>query len=535
MAVEPDNGVRGQSAVTATLTSAFAETYRRFADRPAILGDGGTVCTYAELGAQARRAAGGLAGRGAQPGDRVLVLMQNRPESLIVDHALAAGGLVRVALSYRLHAREVAGVAADCAPVAVVVDAEREGDVRTALTALNLDPVVISVDEPRIAGTERFSDLLGHAELESPDVRPEQIAWLPYTSGTTGEPKGVMLSHRSVLACARNLMVELDSIESDDVVLHVAPLTHLSGYVSIPFTLRGAAHVCAEKFDPVETLEAIGEYGVTVLPMVPTMLKMMLPELEEGRWQTDTLHTVLYGGSPIAPAALRRLIACLGEVFIQGYGLTEVPFPLASLSKHDHRFDPGEEAPARLASAGRVNPFVEVRLRAADGTLAAEGQTGEIEARGDTTMLGYWNRPEATAAVLSSDGWAATGDVGRLQDGYLSIVDRKKDMIVSGGFNVFPAEIESAITELVGVAEVAVIGVPDLRWGETVKALIVVREGHRVSEDDVDRVCRERIASYKRPRIVEFVADLPKTGSGKLQRHVLRERHWAGQEGRVGG
>lgn len=191
--------------------------------------------------------------------------------------------------------------------------------------------------------------------------------------------------------------------------------------------------------------------------------------------------------------------------------------------------------PDRLSSAGRVNPFVQVRLMTPEGTEAAEGEEGEIQARGDTTMLGYWNRPQATAEVLLADGWAATGDVGRIRDGYLHIVDRTKDMIVSGGFNVFPAEIENAISALEGVAEVAVVGAPDARWGEAVQAIVVLREGHQVTEDDIDRVCRERVAGYKRPRMVEFVSELPKTGSGKVQRHVLRERAWAGQDRRVGG
>lgn len=521
------------SVVTATLTSAFDECYRRFSDRPAVIGEDGERLTYAELGQRARRLAGGLAELGMSVGDRAIVLLQNRPECFVIDHALAAGGFVRVALSYRLHAREIAQIAGDCDPVVAFVDADREVEVAAAAAGLSI--TIVAVDSPRSERSIRFATLLESSEIEPPHVEPEQLAWLPYTSGTTGEPKGVMLSHRSVLACARNLMVALDRIESDDVVLHVAPLTHLSGYLSVPYTLGGAAHLCAAKFEPVAALTAIAENGVTVLPAVPTMLNMMLPHLESGTWKTDTLHTVLYGGSAIAPERLRRLVGCLGEVFVQGYGLTEVPFPLASLSKHDHRFDSDAPVPARLASAGRVIPFVEVRLVTPDGALAAGGEEGEIQARGDTTMLGYWNRPAATAEVLLADGWASTGDIGRFEDGFLHVVDRKKDMIVSGGFNVFPAEIEAAISALEGVAEVAVIGVPDPRWGEAVKAVVVVREGFDVTEADIDAVCLDRIAGYKRPRSVEFADELPKTGSGKIQRHVLRSRHWEGQERRIGG
>ncbi|HZZ47795.1 MAG TPA: AMP-binding protein [Pseudonocardia sp.] len=521
--------------VTATLTSAFAEVYRRYPDRTAIRSPDGGSCTYAELGSRARRLATGLGSLGAEPGDRVIVLMKNRPESIVLDHGLAAGGFVRVALSYRLHSREVAGIARDCAPAVVVVDGEREAELAAALTEAGLDVHVVAVDEPVTSSSIRWAELLDNPEAASVSVEAGQLAWLPYTSGTTGEPKGVMLSHRSLLACARNLMVELDAIESDDVVLHVAPLTHLSGYVSIPYTLRGSVHVCMPKFEPAETLRAVSDLGVTVLPMVPTMLNMLLPELDAGSWRTDTLHTVLYGGSAIAPSRLARLTAHLGSVFVQAYGLTEIPFPLASLSKHDHLFDQGGPAPDRLASAGRVNPFVEIRLRTPEGRDAADGDEGEIQARGDTTMTGYWNRPDATEEVLLADGWAATGDVGRVQDGYLHIVDRKKDMIVSGGFNIFPAEIENAISVLEGVDEVAVVGVPDARWGELVTAVVVVRDGFAVSAADIDEVCRDRIAGYKRPRSVDFVDALPKTGSGKIQRHHIRSRYWEGQDRRVGG
>ncbi|MFG2657338.1 class I adenylate-forming enzyme family protein [Streptomyces sp. NPDC048425] len=534
----PEPGRLASPRVTATLTSAFAEVYRRFADRPAVIDEVGHKLTYGELGAQARRLAGGLAALGMAPGDRALIVLKNRTECLLIDHAVAAGGFVRVFPNYRLHAREIAQIAQDCTPVVAFVDADREVAVAEAFREAGVEVTVVAVDEPQGQVTERLAELLESDEIVSPPVDPEDLAWLPYTSGTTGEAKGVMLSHRSVMACARNLMVELDRIENDDVVLHVAPLSHLSGYLSVPYTLGGAQHVCVSKFDAVQTLRYIQEHGVTVLPMVPTMLNMLLPELEsekeKGRLRTEALHTVLYGGSAIAPARLARLGACLGEVFVQGYGLTEVPFPLASLSKHEHRFVPGEEPPARLGSAGRVNPFVEVRLRTPEGNDAAEGEVGEIQARGDTVMLGYWNRPDATKAVLLDDGWAATGDIGRMRDGYLHIVDRKKDMVVSGGFNIFPAEIEAAISALEGVAEVAVVGVPDTRWGESVKAVVVVRDGYQVTEDDIDAICRERIAAYKRPRSVDFVPELPKTGSGKIQRHVLRHRYWAGRTRNVG-
>ncbi|NMI01772.1 class I adenylate-forming enzyme family protein [Pseudonocardia acidicola] len=531
----PASGLR-PGIVTATWASALAETYRRYGGEPAVRTGPGEVLSYAELGRRARRLAGGLAALGVRPGDRVMIMTINRPECFLVDHALAAGGFVRVAVSHRLHAGEVAHIARDCEPAAIVVDRDRAAGVAAALAATDLSVAVIAFDDDSPVPVDaRLSELAAHDEAESPPVEPEQLAWLPYTSGTTGEPKGVMLSHRSLMACFRNLLVELPAVETGDVVLHVAPLTHLSGYLGHAYATRGASQVTLPEFTPEATLRAIGQYGVTVLPLVPTMLNMMLPLLEEQDWPVETLHTVLYAGSAMAPDRLARAVACLGEVFVQAYGLTEIPFPLVALSKAAHRFEPGGPPPARLASAGRVNPFVEVRLRRPDGTDAPDGEEGEIQARTDTTMLGYWNRPDATAAVLLEDGWAATGDIGRMQDGYLHIVDRKKDIIVTGGFNVFPGEIENAISSLEGVSEVAVVGVPDERWGESIRAVVVVRDGHTVTADDIDRACRERIAAYKRPRSVDFVDELPKTGTGKIQRHELRRRYWAGQDRRVGG
>jgi len=268
--------------------------------------------------------------------------------------------------------------------------------------------------------------------------------------------------------------------------------------------------------------------------MVPTMINLILPEAEARPADTSSLHTILYGGSAISPDRLARAIAVFGEVFVQAYGLTEVPFPLASLSKASHRFDPALPPPARLGSAGRVTPFVEVRIVDAEGTDVTPGEPGEIWARGDVMMSGYWERPDATAEAIDADGWGRTGDVGQLIDGYLHIVDRKKDMIVSGGFNIYPNEVERAIATVPGVREVAVVGAPDERWGEAVTAVVVIEDGAGVTEGDIEAACRDAIASYKKPRSVVFVDELPKTGSGKVLRRELRDQFWAGMSRKVG-
>jgi acyl-CoA synthetase (AMP-forming)/AMP-acid ligase II len=266
------------------------------------------------------------------------------------------------------------------------------------------------------------------------------------------------------------------------------------------------------------------------------MLNLMLPDAEASGRDFSSLRTILYGGSGIAPDRLGRAVKVFGDVFVQFFGLSETPMPLSALSQHDHRFDVREAPPPRLGSAGRVNPFVELRICDDGGAELPVGEVGEIVVRGDTVMSGYWGKPAETAAMIDADGWAATGDLGRFDEqGYLYIVDRKRDMIVTGGYNVYPAEVENAIAALEEVQEVAVVGVPDDRWGESVKAVVVPRPGMRLTETDIVECCTQRLAGYKKPRSVDFVDELPKTGSGKLMRRKVREPYWEGRERSVGG
>ncbi|WIV62263.1 class I adenylate-forming enzyme family protein [Amycolatopsis nalaikhensis] len=310
----------------------------------------------------------------------------------------------------------------------------------------------------------------------------------------------------------------------------------MSGYVAPSFFVRGATHLTRAKFDAAETLELIERQRVTILPMVPTMLNLLVLAAEQRPGDYSSLHTVVYAGSPIAPDRLARARAVFGDVFVQFYGLSELPIPIACLSARDHAFDPADGIPPRLASAGRVHPFVEVKLVDELGEEVLPGGIGEITVRGDQMMMGYWNLPGATAAMIGPDGWAGTGDLGRFdEDGYLYIVDRKKDMVVTGGFNVYPTEIENVVSTLPAVSEVAVVGVPDEMWGESLKAVVVVRDGHAVTAEEIVAVCAEHLAGYKKPRSVEFVAELPKTGSGKIMRRQLRDRYWSRSDRKVGG
>jgi acyl-CoA synthetase (AMP-forming)/AMP-acid ligase II len=518
-----------------TLTSLVARAYETYRDSTAIIAEDGSTTTYGELGAAARRLAGGLASIGLGQGDRVLVALGNRPEYLLIDHALLSGGFVRVPLSYRLHASEIVGVAADAGARLIFSESAKVDELRAEIERRGLRTQVAVVDGAHESADHVLADLKAHDEAPAAEVGPDDLVWLPYTSGTTGEPKGVMVLHRGLMATIRNLMVELPPIDPSDVVLHIGPLSHLSGYLAMVYFTRGAAHITRLEFDAAETLRTIQEHRVTVMPSVPTIITMLLDEAETGAYDLSSLHTILYGGSAIAPDRLARAVRSFGNVFVQGYGLTEVPFPLTSMSKESHRFNPDGPVPERLASAGRVTPFIDLMLADDEGNEVAPGEIGEIWARGDQMMAGYWNRPEATADVVKRNGWVATGDVGRLVDGYVHIVDRKKDMIVSGGFNVFPSEVENVISAVPGVREVAVVGTPDPRWGEAVTAIVSLEPGATVSAEDVVAACKASIAGYKKPQSVVFVDELPKTSSGKVLRRELRGQFWQGKDRHVGG
>jgi long-chain acyl-CoA synthetase len=498
-----------------SVASILETAYRRFRTRPALV-DGAVTRSYEELGERAHRIASALRGLGAEPGDRVAIVAPNSASYIEMSHGIFVGGFVRVAPSSKLHPDEVGQIVEDCDPRVLIVSRDWVDRLDGMRAALSRVAHVVVIGDGR-GGVIGYEELLADGSPEPPAQLPraDDVCALLYTSGTTGRPKGATLTHANWAAMMRNSMVELPNVGSDDVVLHVAPLSHFSGYVEPTYSARGALHIVHESFDPVAAVDAIERERVTVLPLVPTMLNMMLPEAEDGAHDFCSLRTILYGGSGIAPDRLARAVRVFGDVFVQFYGLSETPMPLTALSQRDHQFDPSGLPPARLASAGRVNPFVELQVCGPDRAELPPGEVGEVLVRGDTVMAGYWCLPEQTAEMMDADGWAATGDLGRFDDdGYLYIVDRKRDMIVTGGFNVYPAELENAISTLAEVQEVAVVGVPDERWGEAVKAVVVLRPGQQLTEADVVDACAGRLAAYKKPRSVDFVDDLPKTGSG---------------------
>ncbi len=515
-----------------TIAGLLRRSYRQFAPQTAMIRPDGAAVTYEKLEELATRTAGGLAGLGVGVGDRVVVALRNSPEFLVLDHALLWRGGVRVAVSFRLHAREIAAIASNAEASVVVVDVEDARRVADELAAVGSNAFVLTgATSP---GWDSIADLATSESVAPANSGAEDLAWMPYTSGTTGAPKGVMHTQSSILAALRNMMAELPPVTPADTVLQIAPLSHLAGWLSLLYSVRGATQVFMSDFEAKSALEAVEKYRITAMPVVPTIVNLMTEAAEEGDYDTSSLRTILYAGSPIAADRLARAVRVFGPNFVQMYGLTEIPMPIASLSRADHDFE-GDTVPKKLGSAGHITPFVEVRVVDDDGRDVATGDAGEIWVRADTIMRGYWRLPEESANIIHEGGWYGTGDVGRLEDGYLFIVDRKRDMIVSGGFNVFPSEVEGVISAMPGVVEVAVVGVPHPRWGESVMAVIVAEPDAHLTEESVIEACRAKIAGYKLPRRVEFVEALPKNPGGKLQRRDLRARYWDHQDRLVNG
>ena len=520
-----------------TLATLIEGSYWRYAKRPAIV-HGGQQVTFAELGQRVHRLANAFLSFGLTPGDRVIIFLDNSPEFLETEQALFTTGLVRVALNTRLNPREVVQIANDCEARLIVTDATNASELEALRTEVPSLYAVVAVGGTSGGGVVPYEESAQSGPSTPPSVplpSSDAVAALMYTSGTTGSPKGATITHHNWVSMIRNLMTELPIIYDTDLVLHAAPMSHLSGSIGTAYSAKGAAQTFLARFDPRKVLETIEGAGITVVPSVPTMLNALTSICETEDFDLSTLRAIPYGGSAIAPQSLARAFDVFGEVLIQVYGLSEALVPLVALPPAAHRYEKGRPLPTRLGSAGRISPFVELRIVGEDRSPLPLGEVGEIVVRGDTVMAGYWKRPDLTAEMIDGEGWASTGDLGFLDDeGFLHIVDRKKDVIVSGGFNVYPAEVERVIAGLEGVSEVVVVGTPNERWGEAVKAIVVARPGFALDADRVIGVCREHLASYKKPVEVEFVDRLPKGSTGKILRRELRDRQWSGEERRVG-
>ncbi|MBL8674934.1 MAG: long-chain fatty acid--CoA ligase [Rhodospirillales bacterium] len=480
------------------------------------------------------RLAGGLRALGIGAADRIAILALNSDRYLELMYAIPWIGAAMVPLNTRLATPETEYILEDSGSVALFVD----GAMRAHAEALAgkmpaLKAVIWLDDDAPPAGMRAYEDLLSAGAVDDAGAGGETLAGLFYTGGTTGKSKGVMLSHANLTWNAMNAIAGI-GFDGDTVYLHSGPMFHLAdGASSFGVTQCGGTHAFVARFDPVDCLTAIQAEKVTHGQYVPTMINMLCNHPRFAEFDVSSLKRILYGASPMPEGVLLKALEVLpGCGFIHAYGMTEAA-PILTLLPTRYTTLDGPYA-GRLKSCGQPAHTVDLRIVDADRKEVPRGTVGEIAAKGPMIMLGYWNKPAETAAVLE-DGWYYSGDGGTMDDeGFVFIVDRLKDMIVSGGENVYSAEVESAITLMPAVAEVAVIGIPDEKWGETVHAVVVPRPGAEVTPEQVLAHCRTRIAGYKCPRSVEIrTTSLPLSGAGKVLKRDLREPYWKGYAKRV--
>ena len=493
--------------------------------------------TWAEVADRVARLAGALQRLDIGKGDRVAILMLNQDRYFELYLAIAWAGAVVVPLNIRWSAAENQDCLSDCRPKLLFVDAAFAAmGAEIAKTLANLG-VVYADDAPqtRPEGALDYETLIAEA-APIPDVEaPESdLAGIYYTGGTTGRSKGVMLSHRNLVGNARNGLAIVQHDLSDLCYLHAAPMFHLADVgVMNCMLLLGGAHAFIRMFTPEAVARAIEQFRVTDVLLVPTMIQMFVDQPNLSNYDLRSLRSVSYGASPMSEAVLDRAISALTNTeFIQGYGMTELSPTATLLPWKDHL--PEARAKGRHRSGGRAAPMVEVRVVDPLGKPVPPRVVGEIVARGDTVMMGYWERPEETAKAII-DGWMHTGDAGYMdEDAYVYIVDRIKDMIVTGGENVYSAEVENCIALHPAVAQCAVFGIPSERWGEAVHAVVMRKPGVTVTEDEIIEFCKARIAGYKCPRSVTIQDGmLPLSGAGKILKRELRKPYWENKSRQV--
>ena len=474
----------------------------RFGGRGAVYHGEHQLLTWAELRERGLRLAGSLTGLG--PGARVAVASENRQEIIELMFGVWAAECAYLPINYKLHPREMQQILDDAGAAKIFASPK---------IAAELGPVTNVPLE--IIADETYESRFAAEPVTVPGTDPAKLAWLFYTSGTTGRSKGAMLSHRNLMAMTVAHLADFDSPDENCSLVHGAPMSHGSGLYIPPYVLRGARQVipASAAFEPEEFLDLCEHHPGCSAFLAPTMVQRLV---QTGRSCPRNLRTVVYGGGPMYVDSLKKAMAAFGPIFTQLYGQGEAPMTITGLRRADHL----DADDAVLGSVGYARSGVDVAVLRDDGGPAAIGEIGEIVCRGDVVMSGYWNNPEATAATLRN-GWLHTGDMGSFDEhGLLTLRDRSKDVVISGGSNIYPREVEEALLEHPGVMEAGVVGAKDEEWGEVVVAYIV----GEVEPAELDAHLLDRIARFKRPKRYEFIDELPKNSYGKVLKRELRER-----------
>ena len=480
--------------------------------------------TYRDLEERTARVASALLAAGLEKGDRIAWIGKNSDLYFTLFFGAARAGIVMAPIGWRLSPTEWAYIVNDTRAKIVFAGPGFESVADQLAGKLDHAPRIVAADEARA-----LIDRTPRAPF-APSGHDDAVLQL-YTSGTTGNPKGAVLSNRNLFALRKHSSeadMPYTKWDDDEAVLVAMPCAHIGGTgLGIMALAAGLPGIILAEFNPDGVFDAVEHHGVTRFFIVPAALQMLLMHPRCASVDYSRLKYILYGAAPIPLELLRQCIKMFGADFIQAYGMTETTGTICMLPPEDH--DP--EGNARMRSAGKALPGVEILILGPDGRPVPTGEVGEVVTRSSNNMLGYWNLPDATAKTMTGDGWIHTGDAGYLdEDGYLFIHDRMKDMIITGGENVYPAEVESAIFGHPAVQEVAVIGIPDQKWGETVKAVVVAKPGTSIEEADIIAWARERIAAFKAPRSVDVIEALPRNASGKILRKDLRAPYWEGYE-----
>lgn len=488
--------------------------------RPALFSGRRMVADYGAFHDRAARVAGWLAAQGVRPGDRVAIFMKNCPDYLIAQYGIWYAGAATVPINAKLHGREAAYIVENSGAALVFTSAGlTEALSGTLREAPGEAPVACRVIDN--AGPD-FAAALSGEPVAAPVARDAgDLAWLFYTSGTTGRPKGVVITNRMLIAMSLAYQTDVDTVTPEDTVIYAAPMSHGAGIYNMIHVRMGAAHVCPESggFDPTEIFDLARYFGRAQMFAAPTMVKRMTEAARAAGQSGEGLRTVVYGGGPMYVADIIEAVDLFGPVFVQIYGQGECPMGITALNRDAVAGRDHERWRARLASVGRAQSPVELRIGDMRGEPLPAGSRGEIMVRGDVVMPGYWRNPEATAKTLK-DGWLMTGDIGFVDAaGYLTLQDRSKDMIATGGANVYPREVEEVLLSHPDLREAAVVGRAHSEWGEEVVAFVVGDAGAA----ELDRLCIDNIARFKRPKEYIFLADLPKNNYGKVLKTELRK------------
>jgi long-chain acyl-CoA synthetase len=514
----------------------LANSARRFPEQAALV-HGEESINYREFHERALTLGGNLLARGLRQGDRVAFCLANSPRILEIIYGCFAAGLVVVPVNARLHAREMAYIVSNSGSKIFIHGPEYQDSV-----VENIDGFAgleLRVCTAPSAGATNYAELFAplHRLPAAVEVAATDPCWLFYTSGTTGRPKGAIWTHRMVRVIVMNYLADVYNIQPGEVVIHAAPMSHGSGIVALPAVARGATNLAMDtrSFEPRALFATIEKTRASHIAfLAPTQIVKLIEDFTPGEFDLGSLKAICYGGAPIYVEHLRAALQAFGPVFAQIFGQGEAPITITGLPAAEHaRLLASNDA--RIGSAGTIRTDVEARCVDEHDNELPPGVAGEVVVRGDIVMPGYWNDPLASAETLRN-GWLHTGDIGMFDErGYLFLLDRAKDLIITGGNNVYPREVEEIIVQHPAVATAVVVGIPHEYWGEAVHAVVVLQPGASATEAEIVQYCGQSLAGYKKPKSIEFAASLPVSGYGKVLRREVRERYWQGHSSRIGG